>query len=801
MKTKCFLPLAFFAVVLTFFACSGDSGSDDPVATPSSNSGTSLCAGEGYDPDIFRCETGELIGKCAGQDYYPAYQQCNNGVVENRNGSSSSSAPDTSGDGSSSSSGGGSSSSNYGSSSSVVIPAAYEFLGGGYNVISSAYINPSDAIKHRSYPVLNREKMFQDDLFATTKQPQENFSTFASNSIKETYHKRNLKIGASVEANLPFLPFFSGGASGEYENVTNSERKQSMSFVKLNYYNYKEDLSIKSATKEKLKDYLTDNFKADLKAKSAVQIIELYGTHIFVQYYRGGSLEANYTYAYDGQADSEAVRKSAGLTFRGIPGVTISGDISTSTNASNLSEEKDLTFTYYSYGGATIGVGDLTALKGKFPSWATSINENNAVICGIADFKSSLIPIWDLASAGGFSTEANALKAAYYSQASNIKFSAARLFKKDIRPAYTKVGTVKESLSYEDGTIAEIEIYALGAGGGGQGGDYTTDWIDDIGTGGAGGGGAATYVKLGNLGLQKNDPISLDITIGKGGSGGAYFNGVTERSGDNGSAGGTTKVVYKDANITALGGSGGGGNSTQTNGGAGGVGSNSNIPNSSNYYIIGSGYFVTGGSGTNGDWKNDIASRGGNAAKITGKGGIPSFGGGLGASRPKGGASPTGSGKGGGGRGGYSKSSGTNGGDGEVNIVVYYFWEDGEAEAKPEDYGIACDSYCKWDTGCNELRTDPDGIYGEAYSSCSEANVICDYYGARYSNATCTGTSLTLSSAKPQSCGGFYCRWDTGCHEIKTDPVGLYGTISSSCTAAISVCDEHGERYDNGDCL
>ena len=82
MKTKCFLSLAFFAVVLTFFACSSDSDSPNP--------GPSLCAGEGYDPDIFRCETGELIGKCAGQDYYPAHQQCNNGVVENKNPSSSS---------------------------------------------------------------------------------------------------------------------------------------------------------------------------------------------------------------------------------------------------------------------------------------------------------------------------------------------------------------------------------------------------------------------------------------------------------------------------------------------------------------------------------------------------------------------------------------------------------------------------------------------------------------------------------------------------------------------------------------
>ena len=74
----------------------------------SSSSGTSsalLCEGEKYDPDVFRCEFGELVGKCAGIDFYPAYQICDGGVIKNKNEpSSSSSMPSSSSSNSSSSS-------------------------------------------------------------------------------------------------------------------------------------------------------------------------------------------------------------------------------------------------------------------------------------------------------------------------------------------------------------------------------------------------------------------------------------------------------------------------------------------------------------------------------------------------------------------------------------------------------------------------------------------------------------------------------------------------------------------------
>jgi len=90
------------------------------------------CGGVVYDPDIYRCEAGELIGKCKGADYYPAYQQCVGGVIVDGSSSSSSSVGSVS---SSSVAGGGGSSSSRVVSSSSVVPSS-----------SSAHVSSSSVV-------------------------------------------------------------------------------------------------------------------------------------------------------------------------------------------------------------------------------------------------------------------------------------------------------------------------------------------------------------------------------------------------------------------------------------------------------------------------------------------------------------------------------------------------------------------------------------------------------------------------------------------------------------------------------
>jgi len=69
---KIVLAASLLLVLVFMFSCSSDN--DEPA----------LCAGEKYDSGIYHCEGGELVGKCRGNDYYPAYEICNNGVIEDK---------------------------------------------------------------------------------------------------------------------------------------------------------------------------------------------------------------------------------------------------------------------------------------------------------------------------------------------------------------------------------------------------------------------------------------------------------------------------------------------------------------------------------------------------------------------------------------------------------------------------------------------------------------------------------------------------------------------------------------------
>jgi hypothetical protein len=258
-------------------------------------------------------------------------------------------------------------------------------------------------------------------------------------------------------------------------------------------------------------------------------------------------------------------------------------------------------------------------------------------------------------------------------------------WKKLPKPVDTVVDTVVENkefttvgdytYTFSKGFPAIVEIYVLGAGGGGQGGHTKDRGMqpsgpdgDYSGTGGAGGGGAATYMKF-----KITEHVTFNITVGGGGAGGSgiYRNYTSSwQSGTQGGRGGNTSVIWGSSILTAEGGYGGGGDGTITTGGSGGR-ANTTWPVT---YMDASA--VVGSQGSNGnaidDKYGDITSTGGTAALMS-KGSIVSFGGGLGALRHTGSSNPEPAGSGGGGSGGYGRDqSGSTGGNGQVKIVVSY---------------------------------------------------------------------------------------------------------------------------------
>jgi hypothetical protein len=220
------------------------------------------------------------------------------------------------------------------------------------------------------------------------------------------------------------------------------------------------------------------------------------------------------------------------------------------------------------------------------------------------------------------------------------------------------------------GTVRIVEVYALGAGGGGQGGHRVCigapvfgvcvgGWYN--GTGGSGGGGAATYVKF-----SENTRLTFDITVGTGGAGGTGNEtlNLIEPSGGNGVRGSNSTVTWGNFTLTALGGTAGSGDRARGVGGA----ANTLWP-----IVHLNNSAAAGRNGNNGDRNDNIESLGGDAGIIT-VGTLTSFGGGQGALKPRGDNTASRQASiGGGGASATGNRAGSRGGDGRVVIVITYY--------------------------------------------------------------------------------------------------------------------------------
>jgi hypothetical protein len=548
------------------------------------------------------------------------------------------------------------------------IPGNY--LGYGYDVINSSYINRSDV--KISHPILDQKKMSKDAVIITeTIAGEQDFQMFAGSDLTQFYKDKNSSINLSYSGIL-----FSGKFSSEFSVAMNESRVDSNSYIRGRSYRYTQDDYIKGVTLQKLADYLTEDFISVLQTKTATQILDQYGTHVLVRYYKGGSMEFNYTYTGKSLNSNTQLKAALQASYAGIKG-EISGNAT--TNGREL-EENSL-FHYYTYGGKPIDAFSLQELKNSYGGWLNSIADN-ADICGIGDFSQSLIPLWELAAADGYSSIARELESEFNARA--VRQGKALLVKKiktEIKEFRTN-GTYSFDKATKD-LPANIEIYALGAGGGGQGGNYSGMFDTEKGTGGAGGGGAAAYLKL-----VTEESITLNITIGAGGRGGNAYTSTATQSGDKGADGGATKVGWssKGITLTANGGIGGGGSGKSVGGGQGGMGS----LNPTQHSLYKSNASDKGKTGSDGCFdpsgEGGCKSTGGTSGKldknVSGYDGSESaFGGKLGAVRNAGGTPQNAeTNGGGGGSGGYyvakSATDGRNGADGLVLIKVMYYLEE-----------------------------------------------------------------------------------------------------------------------------
>ena len=199
-------------------------------------------------------------------------------------------------------------------------------------------------------------------------------------------------ISAKGKLKLGFLPW--GGIQFSAEYDSNFETKDEYSFYKMDIIRNVRRLYLSSSSIERLKYFLTDEFRYALKHASGTEIINDYGTHVLVDFVLGGKLSV-VTSAIDHSDNKDELFKFSTKIFK-----IISASASSSISKSNYL--KNTSLTILQAGGSEIQAvkryieedGTINSDIFNYKEWIKSINKETSVL--VASDTKKMIGIWEL---------------------------------------------------------------------------------------------------------------------------------------------------------------------------------------------------------------------------------------------------------------------------------------------------------------------------------------------------------------------------------------------------------------------
>ena len=308
--------------------------------------------------------------------------------------------------------------------------APMNYLLYGYNVLDNGYIDSKSIDK--SNPIIDAAKLKPGD-FASSPNTSSDISYLFSNTASDLYKSLEVSAKSNYKGVL-----FSGSIKVDYKISQRISEQQTL--IKYIQYHQTEE-QFYTVGISKMKQMLSDDFIQDVKDHAITDpkyIFDTYGTHLIKQYYLGGRAELNFLYNNMSQQTKESLEANVRAAYASFSGKV---DAATEKKAKVVTEHSKMFFK--SKGGDNLTGSSPAEIAGKYDNWVKSI-QDKPVICGIADFEKSMLPIWELIDD---TAAAQSLKSKFNDLAKDAK---ADLSKLDPKAMYiSEIGVYSEPKSQD----------------------------------------------------------------------------------------------------------------------------------------------------------------------------------------------------------------------------------------------------------------------------------------------------------------------------------------------------------------
>ena len=237
-------------------------------------------------------------------------------------------------------------------------------LGYGYDMINNAFFSPSYV--DRNCVVFDTNKLLADKLIYRTRGDNQEEVHHITGTDSEAYTKdvsAQFKISASGT-------LFKGSVENTFSADESSSYSSTDSFITTIASKSVVDDYINLSSVDKMKEYLTDQFKQDINNEniSPDTIISTYGTHVILNTLLGGRCEIRYKYHNYYQTNNKTLQDEAKAAYKDVK-TSASGTYSTSTQ--KLLDNSDLDIKVY--GGGGLNANSLADLQTSYQKWMDGI--------------------------------------------------------------------------------------------------------------------------------------------------------------------------------------------------------------------------------------------------------------------------------------------------------------------------------------------------------------------------------------------------------------------------------------------